>query len=295
MWFIALIFIFASLNPEIVLFSGISDVINSMHSACLNFTPKTHYSQYYAAIVCGENLPQGDFNLIGFKDMGIYHLLVISGSHLVFLSIILEKLFSFEKGSKITLLTLGVFCFLTGCQPPVLRSFLSLLIENFQRQHKLFWTPYEVALLSTALVVAINPKWCGSYSLLLSYIASVTLIYSSLYKYWLQAFIIYGLMFLFLLPLAPPHFFSLIASPFLGLFVGFIVFPFSFFSYFFHILVPITDIFWKFLFSILQTLSPYSPRYTPYFISKNLLWFFAILFHFYTLAREKKWLGSFYS
>jgi competence protein ComEC len=297
MWFIAVIFILISLNPENGFFLGISDLVRFLHLSCLNFTPKSSYASFYAAIVCGEDISGAQHELLGFKSLGIYHLLVISGSHLVFLSVLIEKFLKMKRNSFLSLLVLGIFCLMTGFQPPVVRSFFSLLADTFQRRQKLYWTGFEVAFLSVCMTIAMNPTWRGSYSLLLSYTACLVLMFTGKLmfakplKLWEKAFLIYFLMFVFLLPLAPPNFLSVITNPLLDLYVGFLVFPLSFFTYVFHFLTPITDFFWKILFVLLAKLSPYLPQFELQNISKNYLWFFALTLNFYGIAREKKWFG----
>jgi competence protein ComEC len=291
MWFIAVILILISINPENGFFLSISDLAKTLHFACLNFTPRSLFSSFYAAIVCGENISSASNELLGFKSLGIFHLLVISGSHLIFLSILLEKLLKMKRNSFLSFLVLGTFCLMTGFQAPVVRSFFSLAADTFQRKYKLFWTSFEIAFLSLCLCIALNPAWRGSYSLLLSYMACLALMFTGHKHLWEKAVVIYFLMFVFLLPLAPPHFLSIVVNPFLDLFVGFFIFPLSFFTYIFHFLTPVTDFFWQVLFVLLKKLSPYVPQYDFYKISKNLLWIFALTLNFYGIAREKKWFG----
>lgn len=116
------------------------------------------------ALVCAQDLSPGASKDL-FLQLGLYHVIVVSGAHLIFLSFLLTAL-SAPRAFKFLLLFL--FAVMTGLQAPVLRAGLQMLIPVvLPRQHR------QSLLISYLLCLALHPPWLHSVSLNLSMIAAL--------------------------------------------------------------------------------------------------------------------------
>jgi len=212
MWFITVILGLIISTSEVDLFVGISNLIKSLNSQCLNFTPDSLNRDVYSALICGNKLSAHEFSQ-NLKNLGIYHVIIVSGSHLIFLSILVEKFFSttrFRKLKFVTLPLLITYALATGAEPPVVRALLGLVIDSYQRKMKLFWNQNEVILISVIISLVLFDPWKKSYSLILSYIASVALSLSKNKNLIYKNIKIFAFIMPFLLPLSAPPPFSFI-------------------------------------------------------------------------------------
>lgn len=162
-----------------------------LHYSCLLRTPaSSNYQLFYQALVCGSN-PNAELALASLKNLGLYHLVVVSGSHLVFLEAIIAflilnisrvvrslRLFSYcshiHQILEITVIGL-LFYFSAVClfQPPVIRSFFSLLTRRIDNDARLNWPPDYIVLFSGLLSLIHSPHWIHSLSLQLSWMAAL--------------------------------------------------------------------------------------------------------------------------
>ena len=55
-----------------------------LHTKCESLTPSSNYQDFYKALVCGTDLPSSQLKEY-FKMSGLLHLIVVSGSHLIFI------------------------------------------------------------------------------------------------------------------------------------------------------------------------------------------------------------------
>ena len=108
----------------------------------------------YSALLCGERLPEGELKHT-FVALGIIHLMVISGCHLIFLEKMWKNLLPDFRFKNIFLTGfLFIYSLSAGCTPPVLRALFSLLLSRINKKFKLFWSPlcksvYQRSFMST--------------------------------------------------------------------------------------------------------------------------------------------------
>ena len=91
-----------------------------------------------AAVLCGTSLPLTAWNQ-NLKNWGLFHLIVVSGAHLVFLELLLRPtllVFPLSWRKKLLVVFLVVFCFLSGLQPPLVRAFIHRLPLKSQSDKK---------------------------------------------------------------------------------------------------------------------------------------------------------------
>lgn len=273
---------------EIDLFVSISDFISKLQSYCLKITPSSEYAEVYAALVCGNPLTTSDLSQ-NFKNLGIYHAIVVSGSHLIFLSTLLEKIFrSHQRLKPASFFLLFIYSLATGAEPPVFRAFVSIGLHSLQKKLKLFWNTNEVLFVSLLICFLFNSSWKNSYSLLLSYVASLSLTLSKNKNILKTNCYIYLTLLPFLLPLSAPHPLSIVTNMTLAPLIGFVLFPLSFTSYFIPYFYKLVDFAWEFFLKISYLLGPEIQTLETIPIPLYWLWTFAILLNFYGICKAKR-------
>ena len=121
-------------SPGTGFFFAMSQIFQGV---CLLHAPSSPWEEYYRAVVCGVSLePSIEKSLL--VDLGLIHIIVVSGSHLVFLSRILKEGMKLSWGTFIFLL---IFVAMTGMEPPVVRAFVSLTLSLLVKRFKLFLLP----------------------------------------------------------------------------------------------------------------------------------------------------------
>src|SRR4051794_30757452 len=117
-WFfigLLILLVFRPIDGE----STLNPIVRPLHAQCLGFAPDSKFKAWYQAIVCGKNLPPSQ-EKGWFQQTGLIHVIVVSGSHLVFLDDVLALVLG---GSRIAVwirnLLLGFFALISNLQPPV--------------------------------------------------------------------------------------------------------------------------------------------------------------------------------
>lgn len=288
MWFIAFILVLTVSVSEYDLFVGISNYIRALNSYCLKFTPDSFYSDIYSALICGNNLSSTSFTQ-NLKNLGIYHVIVVSGSHLIFFSLVVEKIFYAPKMSKLKFIILPIlatYALMTGGEPPVIRALLSIWIDSFQKREKLFWNQNEVIFISVLLCLALFDPWENSYSLVLSFIASVSLSIVSSKSLVKKNALLYILILPFLLPLSAPNPLSFLSNMILSPIIGVGLFPLSFLAYIFPYFYHVVDFLWAIFLSLCNLLGPELQSLDPYPIPLSILWILAFLINLYGIKKS---------
>jgi predicted membrane metal-binding protein len=146
--------------------SSVRRITFQLHNLCLHQFegPRigllTH--ELGGALVCGKSLSPGPLKNL-FTDLGLYHILVVSGAHLTWVTAIL--MFLFKKTPKSLFLILVLFTFMTNAQPPVFRA---LLEQGLQSSKLPSWGQQLLAVFGS---LAFQPRWIHSRSLFLSALA----------------------------------------------------------------------------------------------------------------------------
>lgn len=142
----------------------------SLHGACVAWSESYHLAPVFAGLVCGASLPSLDQKL--FLNLGIYHWLVASGGHLVFLQNLLQRVVK-NKAALITVL-LG-YALVCNFQPPIARSLVGLALSLLSDRASLFMTRSQLITSSGALTLFLFPDWWTSFSFQLSWLAALAL------------------------------------------------------------------------------------------------------------------------
>jgi ComEC/Rec2-related protein len=136
------------------------------------FHKPSESSQIVEAYLCGADLPEGPTREI-FIQTSLYHLIVVSGSHLSFLSLILNLIglrYSFFQ----FVFSVGL-ALVTGLQPPVVRALFQQLVSEGSGHFRWHWRSIQQIILGSFLALSFFPMWISSLSLQLSLGACLSL------------------------------------------------------------------------------------------------------------------------
>ena len=153
------------------------------HAYCLKNTPSAQHKSEIQSLVCGSSLKnlseQQDW-----KNLGLIHILVVSGGHLSILASLLmhmhrvpRRLATANQARLHPLIMFSIavmlilFCLANRLQPPVLRSLVEWLIRS--RLSSRGWRPAEISLVSTWIALPFSSTIFDLLSLALSFFASV--------------------------------------------------------------------------------------------------------------------------
>jgi len=266
-----------------------------LHEKCLSLLPNSNFLSINQALLCGESLREQSLKQL-FIQSGLYHLIVVSGSHLVFFTFILNYFFKYLIPDKYkTIRSISIFAFYLvytlACQlqPPLVRACLSSFIFFFSEKMKLNYSDLTILFLSTFASLLFAPNWITSLSLLLSATASLTLILTRskntvpFYKQVLIYFLIAPLLFGWgnLHPITIP------LNVFLAPAVSAFLLPITILTIPFRFLVPVTDFIMSIFLKILSFICSSShPTNNSSQIPILYLWIYLLLLIFIGHIRQ---------
>ncbi len=249
--------------------------------------------EWISAVVCGKTPAQNsEYRLLQMS--GLLHLVVVSGSHLVFVEQILSIAFERFKWRMVAkTFVLSAFALMTGFQAPVVRALCSQLLNHFQSSNKLFWSPPAVTLFAGIITLTIAPAWWKSISLQLSWVAALCLQIPTQNESWgrkiKQQLYIFVLMFPLLMQFAPPHPVSILYNLAVAPFLGVVMFPASAAAMLFPDALGFVDIVWSWFFGFLEVSIPRSGTLEPIkFGSLLLIWAYVFGINIYFVTREQR-------
>jgi hypothetical protein len=246
---------------------------------CGTILPNSQYIELNRALVCGVDLPPGEVKdlLIG---SGLIHLMVVSGSHLVFWE---ELLFFLPRRVRLAWLT--IYAYLTGFQPPVVLA----LVRRWVAPHlnrRYGFTSLQTEAAAVLAVLIFLPSWILSRSFLMSWGCAVALTSPA----WLKGrrFLDPSLkVYFFLWPFCAGGPLTILWNACLAPFVGLALFPAKLFSLIVRPLDGLTDRLWWIFLEILKAAPP--GESTGIFISSAWLWPWPLLLHLLFLEGEIRW------
>jgi ComEC/Rec2-related protein len=263
-WIAALLIIFAV--PD-----SFAAFTEPLHHICVSRCPVGAQTELYSAIVCGSKLETWTLRNT-FVRTGLIHLLVVSGSHLVFLEEFLLKITPNRKFPRATLaisfLLLLLFSLVTLLQPPVLRSFLSWLATRISGHYQLNWSRLSILTGAGAATLMFCRTKADVLSLGLSWTAAVALHFAStMRKRKLKSIsdklidslrthvTAYSLLWVPLVSITVPHPASILCNLVLAPVVGAILFPVSMLALIVPALSSWTDLLWDWSLFLIESIS----------------------------------------
>lgn len=225
-----------------------------LHHLCLNAVPAASpWRHLYEAIVCGAAPPPSP-ERFWFQATGLYHLLVVSGSHLILLGQWVSTLATGPRRTPFVLGTLALYCMTCLLAPPVVRAFAQILLIRLSISLRLNMSPPQICLATGTLCLAGFPGWSDSLSFWLSWLASLlcslaseTRLTSLTRVTLVQCLLIPGFGFA-----GANVGLSVICNWLLGPVLGHALFGCALLATFFHILAPACDHLWGLLVLVLE-------------------------------------------
>ena len=274
---ISLIFFFTS-QGQPPLWWG-EPIFSSGPGVCERVLPTSDLHILYSALICGINLPAGQAKQL-FVDTGLIHLMVVSGSHLVFLEILLGFL---PRGGRLGFL--GAYCYLTGWQAPVMRAFLRRWIGPWLKLRSGL-TSLQIEAAAVVLALLLYPQWLISRSFQMSWMCGLALCAPPLFPRW-PHFDLALKAYAFLLPYCWASPSSIAWNTLLAPFVGFILFPACLLAIVIPPLTQLSDLLWRAFLGILR-LGPQGEPLGLFFAAPTLCWV-PVVTHVLLLVWEVRW------
>ena len=223
--------------------------INILNNLKSSLSKRFSFNPYLKLFILGDKKGINEsYNY--YKDIGVAHLLAISGMHVgVFVSIMRKLLFFLSKKSqnKIISIVLLFYAFLTGFTASILRVVVFFIINSINKDYDFKLSRMKVFLLSLYLLILINPFFITNVGFLYSFACFFTMIIINKYlhkNYFKNLFIITFYMTLFTLPITVSLNYEInlmvFVSNFLLIpFVSYILFPFALVTVLFKFLNPV--------------------------------------------------------
>lgn len=299
--------IFVLFFPCFSLPQNLAPSANQLQKKCADAFPQEMKSRVFAqSFLCGQKFLDADAKEI-FRKTGLLHLMVVSGSHLQFLSffLLLPIPFLWRRKNFVLIpfwILLFLYCLCAGFQPPLVRAFAAQLVAFFSQKFHCFWDFGKVQLYSGLLVLALIPEWISSFSFYLSWLATLGFLLWPLYqssksyllKTFLNCFLIQALIsFVF----ADFSLLSVAANSFLAPLIGLLLFPLSALPLLLPVTSPLADQGWFFLIETLTWISEYSDSSPEFPSLTSIRWltfwtFLAVVHCFFEFLRQKRYQGS---
>lgn len=267
-----------------------------IHEHCLKSAPKFPNEsdrKIQQALVCGRNLNDKNDEFQSWRELGLIHILVVSGGHLSILAVFVQRLlkqiflllfsrlaippssFIFFTAQVLTLIIITWLAAANRFEPPVLRAWIDFLIRA--RLKRYGYQGQETSLISTWLALPSISAHSDLLSLALSFFASVLIevVGQALHQrpwlaaLFLQASLWWALMPL-LLPLGLPHPIATLSNLLLAPLFGGVLIPmalahFAFAQLNFQWLGQPFSWVWRLIRNFVQGLSNFTPDLAPRF------------------------------
>lgn len=231
---------------EISLVAKNNNIFYGIKNALINHINKYKSSSYLKTFILADTSRIEDDILDSYRNIGISHLLAVSGMHVgVFLFIFNNFLKDKKYKNVIIILFLLIFLFITGFPESLLRCVTFFILNIINKKLKLNISNSNVLVLCALILLFINPYLIYSIGFLFSVVITYFIILVSPYlknKNKIgKTFIMSLVSFLASIPILSSNFFKVnLLSPFLNVIfiplISLIIFPFSLITFLFPFL-----------------------------------------------------------
>ncbi len=263
---------------------------------------KSH--EYLSTFILGDTSNLDKDVKQGYSDIGIVHLFAISGMHISFFLLILNRIFKKSKYKNIVIIFfLLFFLFLTNFCESLLRCVMFFGLSNLNKKFKFGFKNEILVIITALLLIIINPFLIYSIGFSFSIIITFFIILSSnlfkLKSYLLKTLIMSIICFLSSVPILAFHFFkinflSIIYNVIFVPLITFLYFPLSLITF----VLPIFDTLYYQLINILEYIVLHLNNFKllTFIISKPNLIIILIyyIFLFLSVKVNKKYITFFF-
>ena len=168
-----------SIHFKTQLLEPLKPISASLHGACLNwFTPTDNNyrpaNDLSRSFICGQKVTQTKQRIL-LQKSGLYHAIVVSGGHFLFL----ESVFKFLAWPRwLRFILLGIYYLMTGMQAPGLRCLMQLGLASAAKNQGLRLSGPSLCFYSGLLCLTISSDLWTSLSFWLSLSVSLSLSFS---------------------------------------------------------------------------------------------------------------------
>lgn len=239
--------------------------------------PRSEFRPLYGALLCGESLDHSARAV--FLDTGLIHIMVVSGAHLHFLEGWIGWL-----PERARLMVVGVYCWLTGFGPPVVRAWMRRAADCVLRGWRA--SPIQVELVALAVLVALLPGWLFSRSFLMSWLCAIAISLPPLFPRW-PGLSLSLLCYVLLFPFCPSAPSTIACNVLIAPLIGGLLFPICALAAAFPVLVPLVDEIWRVLLLCLGALPVAAPA--PITVFSPWLFLYPLSIHVGLIVLEVPW------
>ena len=256
-----------------------------LHGLCLALSPDSELSHYYQALICGRRLPPSEARL-ALQHIGVIHLFVVSGAHLLFLSQWLRRLGLDRRGSLCVFhLFYALICHF---HPAIFRAWIFSCYGELNRLWKLSLPETHGLLLSCVVTLSFNPEQIHGFSVPLSWLACLGLRCSS--NPFTQSLWVYIFAYPLIQSFSGLSLWTTLVTVFVSPMVAMVLLPLSALAFVFSGLVPVVDVCWSFfeqLFLWWADKIPMSPSpLKP--LPSSLIWVYTLGLHFFITWKHRR-------
>lgn len=145
---------------------------SKVHQMCVdNFQNFSKHREAVSALVCGARLQDQHIHSLFVKSQ-LLHLLIVSGSHLVFLD---QLMGFFRIPFFVRFFMCLIYCFACNFEAPVVRALGANLLRGLFKIYGCHLPRDREPLLSSLWCLLIKPQWAQSLSFMMSWCASLSL------------------------------------------------------------------------------------------------------------------------
>ncbi|MCI5677313.1 MAG: DNA internalization-related competence protein ComEC/Rec2 [Candidatus Faecisoma sp.] len=242
-------------------------------------------SSYLHTFILGNSNYIDDEVLDTYRNIGISHLLAISGTHITLLSSLLLKLLNKlnkKTSFKIVTIFLCFYAFLTSFTPSILRAVLMFILININKIYKLKIKSNYILITIACLLLLYNPFYIYNIGFIFSFTISYFLIILSSddNNYFKKIFKTSLIASLVSIPILSNNFFQInIFTTLFNLvfvpFVSYILFPFSLVTF----IIPCFDNILYFFCLAMEKLAIFLNDFNIIIILKYIPFYFVIVYY----------------
>ncbi len=240
--------------------------------------PASEHRELYSALICASTELSGAHRQL-WVDVGLIHLLVVSGAHLHFLERWLEFL-----PVRVRIGILGGYCWLTGFGAPVVRAWARRVLGLIARSTG--FSLLQLEFLTVATLVLLYPSWLSSRSFLMCWLCALALALPRLFPRWPNLSLSLA-CYLMLLPFCPSAPSTILANVLVTPYIGGVLLPLCILTVLLPGLLPLTDFMWTWLVELLRHFPVAAPA--PWIVVGPRLFLIPLLLHLILLIAEVPW------